>query len=30
MMIVHDIIITVICTIIIFGIFYHVGNTMED
>jgi hypothetical protein len=29
-MIVHDIIIAVICTIIIFGIFYHVGNTIDD
>ena len=29
-MIVHDITIIVICTIIIFGIFYHVGNTMDN
>jgi len=29
-MIVHDIIIIVICTIIILGIFYHVGNTMDN
>ncbi len=29
-MIVHDITIIVICTIMILGIFYHVGNTIDD